>query len=286
MRKTGNKLPVDLLIILAWIMTAVFVIIDPMFDNSLIKVVIGIPMVLFIPGYVTIGAFFPKKDDLEIAGRISLSLGLSICIVPILGILLNFSFGIKVVPILMTLFLYTTILIFITTYRRRQYPEDVQFSIQLNNIYSDISNEFRPKNMTGVISNVVLILLIMLTVGTIYFTVTTPKIGERFTEFYVLNSNGATSYHTELKVGSPEHIRVGISNHEYTSINYTVNISLNKELLASKNMILGNNQTWEDNITIVPTREINNARLELLLFKDNNLIDPYRMLYLQVNSRK
>lgn len=190
MRKTGNKVPVDLLIILAWITTAVFVIIDPMFDNSLIKVVIGIPMVLFIPGYVTIGALFPKKDDLKIAGRISLSLGLSIVIVPILGILLNFSFGIKVVPILMTLFSYTIILIFIATYRRRKYPEDVQFSIELDKIYTDISNEFRPKNMTGVISNVVLILMIMLTIGTIYFTVATPKIGERFTEFYVLNSNG------------------------------------------------------------------------------------------------
>lgn len=69
------------------------VIIDKLFSFSLLMNIIGIPFVLFLPGYSLVLYFFGEKEWLE---KIVLGIALSIVIVPILGLILNFSpFGIN-----------------------------------------------------------------------------------------------------------------------------------------------------------------------------------------------
>ena len=93
------------------------------------RTILGIPFVLFIPGYVLIAALFTKKDDLDSIERIALSFGLSIAIVPLIGLVLNYTFGIRLIPILVSLCIYTIGLIFVTEYRR-QLPEEDKFKIK------------------------------------------------------------------------------------------------------------------------------------------------------------
>jgi uncharacterized membrane protein len=50
---------------------------------SIIQAIIGLPLVLFIPGYALSYAFFPKKKDLELMERIALSFGLSLALIPL-----------------------------------------------------------------------------------------------------------------------------------------------------------------------------------------------------------
>jgi uncharacterized membrane protein len=282
------KLPSDLLIMLIWtILTMVFVL-TPLLCDTIVRTMLGIPMVLFIPGYVLIAALFPKKDDLEGVERIALSLGLSIAVVPLLGLLLNFTFGIKLVPILITLCFYTIVLVFVAAFRREKLPLDEQFAVPFVRLYEITKKEIStPKSRADMILTFTLIFSIALAAGMIYFVITTPKMGERFTEFYILDSSGkAENYPIELKYNSPAQILVGVVNHEYADINYTVQIALDKEVLIDTWFMLEHNETWEKNMTFIPDKEGTDMRLEFWLFKEDNFTAPYRELHLWVNVTK
>ena len=280
-------IPSDLLMTSVWtVLTFIFIVI-PTLENSIIRTILGIPMVLFIPGYVLIAALFPKRDDLDSIERVALSFGLSIAIVPLLGLALNYTpFGIRLVPILVTLSTYIVIMTIVAIYRRNMLPEDVRLSIRFDKIYEIINNEINsPKSKVDRVLSIILVFSIIFAIGMLYYVVTTPKIGEKFTEFYILGASGkADNYSTQLKVGSSTNLLTGIVNHEYSPINYTLRIVLNNDTLSSKTLILNNNDTWQNNISFVPDKVGNDKKLELLLFKENNFTSPYRELHLWVNT--
>lgn len=285
MIKTYKKIPSDLLIVLLWtIMTFVFVI-TPTLQNSIIRTILGIPMVLFIPGYVLIAALFPKKNDLENIERIALSFGLSIAVVPLIGLGLNYTFGIRLIPILISLCVYTISLIIVAKYRRELCGEE-QFSVPFLKTYDDIINEInKPKSKTDNILTIILVITIILAIGTLVYVITVPKIGEKFTEFYILNSSSqkADNYPTNLKIDQPVTYLVGVTNHEYSLVNYTIEIINENKNYITNNLTLENNQTWENNMTIIPDKKGVDTKLEFLLFKENNFTAPYRDLHLWVN---
>jgi uncharacterized membrane protein len=286
--KLPGKLPPDLLIVLLWtILTFVFVL-TPVLSDTYIRTILGIPMVLFIPGYVLIAALFPKKDDLEGIERIALSFGLSIAVVPLLGLLLNFTFGIRLIPILLSLCLYSIALTIITAYRRETLPIEEQFTVPFYRVREIVDREIStPKSRTDMILTIILVFSIALAASMIYFVITTPRIGERFTEFYILDPSGkAENYPTEMKNNSPSTILVGVVNNEYVTVNYTVRIALDKEILTDTWFTSGHNQTWEKNLTFVPGREGTDMKLEFLLYKEDNFTAAYRSLHLWVNVTK
>ena len=55
----------------------------------IIQAIIGLPLVLFIPGYALSYAFFPKKKDMDLVERIALGFGLSIATIPLSVFFLN-----------------------------------------------------------------------------------------------------------------------------------------------------------------------------------------------------
>ena len=66
--------------------------------------VLGSLFVLFIPGYVAVEALFPKGRELDGIERLALSVGLSLALVPLVGLLLNYTpWGIRLDPIMISL---------------------------------------------------------------------------------------------------------------------------------------------------------------------------------------
>lgn len=281
-----KKIDIDLSIILIWIAITFLFIVIPELKDSFIRTILGIPMILFIPGYVLVATLFPRKNDLEIIERIALSFGLSVAVVPLLGLLLNFTFGIRLIPILITLCIYTIVLIVVARYRRRKLPEKGQFSVQFNEIYEIINSEINsPKNKIDRILTIILIFTIVSAIGMIFYIITMPKTGEKFTEFYILGPDGkADKYSTNLTLNASADILVGVINHEYAPINYTIQTELDKNMLTSEKIVLNNNETWEKNVTFVPDKKGSDMKLEFLLFKENNFTSPYRELHLWVNT--
>ena len=102
--------------------------------DSPLRTVIGIPFVLFFPGYALIGALFPKKTDLGGIERLTLSIGLSLALVPLIGLALNYTpWGIRLYPIITSLFALTLLLSIVSNYRRAKMPSDLKFQ-GLNNL--------------------------------------------------------------------------------------------------------------------------------------------------------
>jgi uncharacterized membrane protein len=88
-------------------------------ENPLIYVryVLGIIFVLWMPGYAFIKALFPERspvktssEDLDIILRVALSIGMSLALVPMVGLLLNYTpWGITLTPIVLSLVALTVV---------------------------------------------------------------------------------------------------------------------------------------------------------------------------------
>ena len=70
---------------------------------------LGSIFVLFLPGYTFIKALFPTKE-LDNIERVALSMGMSLALVPITGLILNYTpWGIGITPVTLSLLALTTI---------------------------------------------------------------------------------------------------------------------------------------------------------------------------------
>ena len=73
------------------------------------RYLLGSIFVLFLPGYSLIKALFPTKE-LDNIERLALSIGMSLALVPITGLLLNYTpWGIRTTPVTLSLLALTTI---------------------------------------------------------------------------------------------------------------------------------------------------------------------------------
>jgi len=86
-----------------------------------IRYVLGLIFVMRLPGYTFIKALFPSKNDLDPIERLALSIGLSLALVPIVGLLLNYSpWGITPTPITISLLALTITLATLALIREHQ----------------------------------------------------------------------------------------------------------------------------------------------------------------------
>ncbi len=106
-----KNIPKDLIVIAVWMLLAVLSIYVPFINETFIRVIFTVPVILFIPGYVLIAALFPEKTSIDGIERFALSVGLSIAVVPLIGLVLNYTpFGIRLNPIVISLVLFTLIM--------------------------------------------------------------------------------------------------------------------------------------------------------------------------------
>jgi hypothetical protein len=100
---------------------SVFSIPENVYPIVVIRYLLGAIFILWLPGYTFIKALFPVRlpiktadKNLDTVERTALSLGMSLALVPIVGLLLNYTpWGIRLTPI--TLGLTALTLIFATT---------------------------------------------------------------------------------------------------------------------------------------------------------------------------
>lgn len=284
---TEKHLPADLLAtILFAILTLAFTLI-PALSALPVRVPLGLAMVLFLPGYVLIAALFPRKDDLDGIERVALSFGLSIAVVPLIGLGLNYTpWGIRLTPVVVSLAVFTVGCALGAFWRREKLPESERFRVPFRESMASLIEEMKTSQASRIDKalTVLLVLSIILSVSALVYVIVTPKQGEKFTEFYILGPGKmAYDYPTKVSSGNVSTVIVGVVNHEYSIVNYTMEMDLDNYTFIEKGMTLEHNETWEHPVRYRINRIGDGQKLQFLLYKEGNFTAPYRDLHLWVN---
>jgi hypothetical protein len=87
-----------------------------------IRYVLGGVFILFLPGAMLMAALYPRGEDMDGLERLALSIGLSLAVVPLVGLLLNYTpWGITLTPIVMSLAFFAEVMAFVALVRKYGY---------------------------------------------------------------------------------------------------------------------------------------------------------------------
>jgi uncharacterized membrane protein len=241
-------------------------------DIEALRIVLGLPFLLFFSGYALVAALFPRKSDLSTIERITLSITFSIVITPLIGLILNMVWAIRLYPILVSVTIFIAAMSVAAWYRRRGIGQE-------DRLHFVIGLPFHRDDRRNVLDRAVSIILAMALVGAmviLVYVIASPKVGERFTEFYIV---GAESWPDEIAVGEEATVVLGIINREHDTMSYRVEVWVRGSSLTATDLIeLDHGETWEGQINFVPDETC--ARTELA--QDVNI--PYGPLPAEVKS--
>jgi len=247
----------DLTVALVWLGASILAIYIPVLNESPVRVVLALPVILFLPGYSLIAALFCKEDDIDLIERIALSFGLSIAVVSLIGLCLNFTpWGIRLDPLVISLTLFTVAMILIAQYRRTLLLPGQRFRFPFSEIASTVRNSFNPHEGSRVdrILTIVLTLSILIAVLTTICVIAVPKEGERFTEFFILgDQQKAADYPDQITVGEQYPLHIGVGNHEYRPVTYmirTYGMLMEFDNTTNTSRIMSIDPLWQHSLTL------------------------------------
>jgi len=120
-RVKDELIPLNVLVI-------VLVAIIILFPSNILRIILGLPFLLFFPGYTLVAALFTRKEAMGSIERVALSFGLSIAVVPLIGLILNYTpWGIRLEPVLYSVVSFIFIASVIAWLRRRRLPHPERF---------------------------------------------------------------------------------------------------------------------------------------------------------------
>ncbi len=269
-----KNFPKDLEVVILLSLLCVPFVLIPHLSETSVKTLLSIPLMFFLSGYSLIAVLFPGKDDLDGIERLSLSIGLSIAVVPLLS------------PPLLVLSIFTILLSTGAYARRSMIPEKNRFNVDFGFFFKSVKNSFKVNSKkVDRILTVVLIISIILAISLTVYVVVVPKEGEKFTEFYILGMEGkAENYPTQLTVGQEGELIIGVVNHEYTNVTYQLEAKLDGTVINERSISLMNNESYERPFLFKAEKKGEDQKLEFLLYKDGEILpEPYLSLHLWID---
>ena len=129
-----------------------------------------------------------------------------------------------------------------------------------------------------------MIITIVLAVATTVYIVINPHQGEKFTEFYILGPNGtAADYPTNMTAGENGSVIIGVVNHEYKPVNYSLVVKVNGTIIKQENITLNNTQKLEIPYNFTAGYATGKKEMEFQLYKLPDQTNVYRSLHLWIN---
>jgi uncharacterized membrane protein len=285
-----SRVPVDILGVVAGLLLANMFVFIPLLNTLELRILPGILIVLFLPGYAMVAALFPEKDDISGAERIVFSIGLSVALVPFIGYgLLYTSWGMGTGPLVISISVVTLMMCIVALFRRHRLPEGAAFFVPYGSFIRLPVNSLQgSRSRLETALTLLLLASVLVSAATVAYVIINPRPGEGFTEFYLLGPDGTSSgYPTSLNAGDSGQVTVGVVNQEKRTVDYQLAVLLDGNPLPlqtqEENIRIGNNERWERTVSFAPEVSGNNMKLQFLLYKDADLSEPYRELHLWID---
>jgi uncharacterized membrane protein len=300
-KNLNKKIPVihqlDIIISVILVILSIIFILIPPFNETFIRILVALPLLLILPGYFFILFMFPKQGELSAIERFTFSIGLSIAINVFDGFVLNYTqWGYRPNSIVISLSIIIGIFLIAGYLRRWRLGENayyfstkdiISFYLTLNRKDTDAVTDHDPALEKMLIKTMVIAILLA-SAMMLYVKVTTEP--EKFTAFYILGSNGkAEDFPDEVDINKLNELMIGIENYEYEPVNYTMRIQLDGQIFTEQQVYLEHKDKFLKNVTYIP-RMISSiamaglsmdtkSKLEFILLKDGR---QYRSVHLWI----
>jgi uncharacterized membrane protein len=279
--------PLDLILVVVWLAAGLMVIYLPLLNATPLRYVVTVPLVLFIPGYCFIAALFPKNSDISLLERVAFSVGLSLAIIPLIALWLNFVvWGIQLDPVMLLLTVFCLVMVVVAWVRRAFLPQKERFRIPFSEIFGSTGKKIFSTggSRTDRFLSIILVIAIIVALCVTVYVMVIPREGERFTEFYILGENRmAADFPDYINVGQNYPMYIGVKNHENRDVTYKIetwNLRTESDTLTNTSRVIAMDPadylsfTLADNQSaILPyklsLREPGYDRVEFLLFNES-----------------
>jgi uncharacterized membrane protein len=268
------------------IISIVLVLIIKFYPDNVSRYIIGLPFVLLFPGYALISVLFPGKEKFYGSEKLFLSFGLSLAVVPLVCLILNFTSGLTLNSVLYSLTGFVVIFSIIAFFRQLALPDDEKYCSIIK--FSWLGG----KSFVEIILSLVLALVACGTIGVLVYVIAVPKTGSDYTEFYLLNSQAAADdYPSDIKEGDTESVIPVVINHENRQVDYRIEIQIDNDpndgiapviLSTIENIHLENDEEYETTASFSPQSMGDGQKVYFVLFKDGES-DSYLELSLTIN---
>lgn len=329
--RTSNspiEFPGDLAAVLVVLALTDLSLLAPIIRETPLRIVTGFVVLLFLPGYALVSFIFPESEDggepdadptteatdepprrgVDGIERVVLAIALSLVIV--MGTALGLHTAGVPIGLESTLAVLNVVILAVTAgaaYRRQQIPIDDRFRPDLGGVARELRAEARDFDRTDRILTILFIVTLVFAGAGAAYTAVSPSEDESFTEFYLLAEDAdgkltASEYPTDFTVGESESLTVGVENHEFERVNYTIVVQLENtsrrnadaEVVSQRELhrfttTLGHDERWRNPHEITTQRAGRNLRLQYLLYRGEPPRNPsqrnaYRHVHLWINS--
>ncbi|WP_224268871.1 DUF1616 domain-containing protein [Haloprofundus salinisoli] len=252
--------------------------------TGLPRLLLTMPLVLFLPGYALVSTIFPDRNttsrtafDDAVSGlrnplptarsvtgveRVALAVVGSALVVPLVALGVHFSpQPIELLPIAVGVEGTTGVLLLVAAVRRATLDADERYApphpTAITGLFSSRPPEhpMRGRAEGGRLPAVALALSLLVLLSTVGYAATVPTDDAGFTEFYVetenVDGNTQSMYQNQFTAGEPANITFGVENREQQTESYTV-------VVLSERVQTNDNET-----TVTESEQIGAADLTL-----------------------
>jgi uncharacterized membrane protein len=321
-RSLVSSFPIDLATVSAYVIVAALTLTFLPLVPPL-RAILAMPLLLFVPGYALVAAIYPKCTDsdrgdflypeeitdtdtgLHVIERMLLSVGMSVAVLPILGVVIWATVGgISTDIVLFGVSTFTLGAIAVAVFRRTNLAAAEQFRISPSRGIRRFRSWIVGPSTWKTVVNVLLVGAIVLSVATLTFAFVVPVTGESYTSAILVTEQDGEfvtdNYPTNFTAGEPETLTLILSNHEGRTTNYTIVTTVERvnrsggditivaqSELDRSTMRLASDETVREQYTLAPELTGENLRLSYYVYKGQAPASPnddsaYRDLHLWI----
>ncbi|WP_415381173.1 DUF1616 domain-containing protein [Halosimplex sp. TS25] len=237
----------DLVLVAAYV-ALVDVLVYVLPAGSVLRKVVAVPLLCFVPGYVVIAALYPRRSDTGltdsrsdrdgrwILGRSAgwrvrglLSVPVSLCVLSVLGVALSLL-GLRLSSEWIPLAALETVIVAALTVglvRRIWVTPSERFRIPYRRSATRFADALTSPSWPATAVNLILVAFVVLSAGGLAYGLTSYSSAERYTTMTLVTENESGEYvaggfPSNLTSGEEASLVVNVENHEGASAEYTV----------------------------------------------------------------